>query len=368
MSEEIARIKRLVQQASGILSAADGKVKVMQAMILVGFTTPERKNMKIYQQVRRKSEKIVCVELKKKSSVVTVTEINGSNSQASTISSITGENSQVIAIDSPDSDTQSVVSVASSRGEGKREDKKPAAKIPRGTSKEVQRAAAKHVRMTKRDKEAMKQATVLIHRSNALCRNHPDKRTTVEIVNLTNKRMNSNISANTAARYVRDGMIGLSPLKRGPVGAFPPRVYEALKGAFVTYLKLEQAASKKQSNLKDLARLVNACVNKAGHNKTRDDLTRKLKKDTADQFEVGKANVVEQRRLMWTTAYNLDMWFKTWKDTLIDLGFGRAKVDGEDVEGEKSCSSRERRIGLATLMRQMVVLMILQDKEVGDLQ
>jgi hypothetical protein len=46
--------------------------------------------------------------------------------------------------------------------------------------------------------------------------------------------------------------------------------------------------------IKDLSKLVNGCVNKAGFNKTRDDLTRKLKKETADHFTVGKANTVEQ--------------------------------------------------------------------------
>jgi hypothetical protein len=67
----------------------------------------------------------------------------------------------------------------------------------------------------------------------------------------------------SAARYVRGGLIVVSlPLKRGPVGDLPPAMYGALKGAFVTYLKLEQAAAKKQSTLTDLAKLVNGCVNK----------------------------------------------------------------------------------------------------------
>jgi hypothetical protein len=124
--------------------------------------------------------------------------------------------------------------------------------------------------------------------------------------------------------YVRDGMLGRSPIRRGPPGQSENRVWAALKDAFVTYLKLEQAGSKKQSSIKDL-----------GFNKTRDDLTRKLKKETANKFTVGKANVVEQRRLMWTTAYNLEVWFTTWSDTLIDLGFARKKtVAKEDnVEG-----------------------------------
>jgi hypothetical protein len=91
----------------------------------------------------------------------------------------------------------------------------------------------------------------------------------------------------------------------------------------VTYLKLDQAASKKQSSIRSMLLLINGCVNKAGCNKSRDDVTRKLKSKTADHFDVGKQNVVEQRCLMWTTLYNLEVWFNTWSDTLIDLGFTR---------------------------------------------
>jgi hypothetical protein len=80
---------------------------------------------------------------------------------------------------------------------------------------------------------------------------------------------------------------------------------------------------------------VNGCVNKAGFNKSRDDLTRELKKHAANRFEVAKANTVEQRHLMWTTAYNLEIWFATWSDTLIDLGFARKKFMHEaHVEGD----------------------------------
>jgi hypothetical protein len=49
-----------------------------------------------------------------------------------------------------------------------------------------------------------------------------------------------------------------------------------------------------------------------------------LQRDTAHHFEVGKANAIERRRLQWTTQYNLDVWFTTsWKQVLINLGFGR---------------------------------------------
>lgn len=68
-------------------------------------------------------------------------------------------------------------------------------------------------------------------------------------------------------------MIGTSPLKTGPVGDFPKHTHKALKGAFVTHLKLEQAECKKQSNSRQMSQLVNAKVNKAGFSKTRDDVT-----------------------------------------------------------------------------------------------
>jgi len=181
----------------------------------------------------------------------------------------------------------------------------------------------------------MKSATSLIKANNELPKNDRNKKSINHIVRQANETFDSNVSAKTAARYVQEGMIGMSPLKRGPVGDLPKLIYDALKVACTTYLKLQQAESKKQSNTKQMSKLVNACVNKAGFNKTRDDLDRKLQKDTANQFEVGKANVVEQRRVMWTTACNLDMWFSAWKDTLIDLGFAREKEPSDgDIEGE----------------------------------
>jgi hypothetical protein len=43
---------------------------------------------------------------------------------------------------------------------------------------------------------------------------------------------------------------------------------------------------------------------------------------------------------MWTTSYNLEVRFKTWKNTLIELRFRRAKTeaeaDSELTEGESS--------------------------------
>jgi hypothetical protein len=133
--------------------------------------------------------------------------------------------------------------------------------------------------------------------------------------------------------YVTNGWIGKSTIKKGPKGELEPRVWKSVKGAFVTYCKLEQAESKKQSKVLQLSKLLNGCVNKAGFQKTRGNFTRKLQKETAHLLEVAKANVVEHRWLMWTTCYNLEISFKTFKATLVDLGFARNLTKQQEEDG-----------------------------------
>ena len=137
------------------------------------------------------------------------------------------------------------------------------------------------------------------------------------------------------SQMVREGRIGASPLKKGPIGDFPKKVWSQMEIAFVTYLKLEQANSKKQSTLSELGQRVNAMINAAGQlKKTRNDLAKKLKKNTAHHFEVNSRNFQEARRLQWTTHVNLKAWFDTFKSTSIDLGFGREK-NIEDANEEE---------------------------------
>lgn len=338
MSEEIGRLNRLVEDAAGIIAGTKGRTKTMDAMKFIGFSESERKNMKLYQQVRRLAEKLQVVEVKKKPGPVAAVSIDTQELVSALTSGSTPEESSdngtaANAAASSRSARRQLVEIGGNKSSEKLVKKKKS----RRSSKEVQRSQAEALMLTSRDKNAMKLATRMIHRSNSLPKNDRNKSTMLEIVTAVNKANNSNISVVTAARYVRMGLVGVSPMKRGPQGDFPEEVFDALKGAFATYLKLEQATGKKQSTIRQLSLLVNACVNKAGYNKTRDDLTRKLKKQCADQFEVGKANVIEQRRMMWTTHYNLDVWFTTWKNMLIELGFGRARtIDDDDAvdEGE----------------------------------
>ena len=205
----------------------------------------------------------------------------------------------------------------------------------RRTSTQVQQDKAKKQKQLDIEKQAMKLATTRIERARSYPKGHRERKSALTICQEVNKLCGSTVSSKTAAAYVTKGLVNCSPQKRGPACALPKKMLEALKWSYVAFLKLEQANCQKQSTLKQLSLRVNACVNKAGFQKTRDDLTRRLRNETANLFVAGKANTIEHRRVEWTTNYNLNLWFSTWKETLIKLGFAREKTDADkDVSGE----------------------------------
>jgi len=373
MSEAQEDLEGKISHASGLIAASKGKMKIRQAMKLVGFSTAEVETMRIYQKVRRQSMRMIVVD---KSAVargkcpVPQGNIGSGDTVTSTLSSAERTNVDLISPESlsdkgnnsnnsgtDDSGTndnrvaptprQLLGTGMPSEGEGggevqgnkKRSGDKDttctaSTKRSRRSSKEVHRVQAHVIMQTKKEADAMKQAMTRIDASNKLEASHPDKKSINQIVKEVNDLCGSNISPKTVGKYVRAGMINVSPLKRGPVGPFSKAILESLKWAHASFLQLEQAEGRTQSTMKDMAKRVNACVNLAGFTKCRDDLTRKLRNLTADLFTVGKSNRMEHRRLQWTTHQNLDFWFSTFKVALIDLGFGREALPEEDVVGE----------------------------------
>lgn len=369
MSQSTEDVDSKVERAAGIIVGSQNTVGVAKAMEMVGFTLEERRHMTMYQKVRRRSQKLCITERKKltpppgsvrmdartsstgTSSLTnpTTSENAGGNENEDAVSvdenatiyneDATGEDDASAGTNSSDvvRPRQLLTSLKTPNSKSKQTtspSKKKSQVKHRRTSKELQRYNSKRANEKEQDKKAMKRATQLVVANKKLPKNHPDKKSIAGIVDVVNQQLNSNINDRTVSRYVRKGMIGISPLKQGPVGDFSKTIYSALKGAYNTYLKLEQAESKKQSTTKAMSKLVNAVVNTAGHSKSREDLTRKLKKDTANQFTIAKANMMEQRRILWTTSYNLDVWFDSWKAVLIELGFGREKAPGDDCVGE----------------------------------
>ena len=167
---------------------------------------------------------------------------------------------------------------------------------------------------------------------NEMSPSNPNSKSQRKIIAETNERFGTNISHKTVSRMVREGKIGVSPRKSGPVGTFIKTEYDAMKIAFLSFIKLEQAIGKKQSTIRELGFRVNAMVNYTGkgNNRKGDDLAKRLKKDVADGIDVKKPNQQELRRVLWTSHGNLKVWFDQWEHTAISLGFGRLKLPDED--------------------------------------
>jgi hypothetical protein len=207
-------------------------------------------------------------------------------------------------------------------------------KKSRRTSHQKQLEDSKVASMKAIKKEAHKVAT----RALAANWNKPvkERKTAREIVDGINRRFGSNLNSITIRRYVNRGDIGTSPLNYGPTFKIPPYEYEVLKGAFSSQLKLVQAEGKKQLYVKAMVDPVRKCVEPAGINVEGEaihHLIKKLKTDTADEFLVGAARKVEQRRNLWTTVGNLSLWFDTWQELLLRLGFAvlKAPTDTDTV-------------------------------------
>ena len=91
----------------------------------------------------------------------------------------------------------------------------------------------------------------------------------------------------------------MSPVKPEPVGSFNKIKYDAMKVAFLSFIKLDQAIKKKQSTMKNLGLRVNAMVNHSGKmNRKGDKFAKHLKRDVADEIDINKPNSQELRHIL----------------------------------------------------------------------
>lgn len=356
--------------AADVVAASRGHIGVKQAMRIVHFSDAEMNDNTIYRRIHRLAEK------KKKTlatipppEVVAVPALTLAQAAAacaaapSTIndpSDLSGNSSSFNppSIATDNTTAQSSTCAANPRAlESVKRVLEPgsasssAEKRTRKTPKQKQAEDAKKLRASKLRSKALKMATVQIQQQKTKTSGSPVK-PNAHIVRSVNEALGSNIAPSTVNRYIQNNMIGVSPMKRGPAPDIPSDIWKALKAAFTSYIKLEQAHSKQQSTVKTLSLRVNTLLNKFGYNKSGEDTTRKLRKETADEFSVDKTNMVEMRRLLWTTYGNLNLWYTTWKETLLELGFARERVPGEEpqpgddldmVEGELVFFEGQRR-------------------------
>ena len=332
--------------AARIVAVSEGLVKVPAAMRLVGFPSPL--NDSVRKRVDHKSKNIKddgSITLAASPCAVLTAKAQPASAEASKISSLTKSGSlitsNVSTIQAAHSASMSDRPTPNTLVEARRNleqsldtvpkppARKPPAKKRRRTSKQKQDDDAEIAKRKKVESQGTKMATLRIQENSLLT---PTKRKSHStICSEVNALVGSNVHPNTAGRLVRDGRAGFSPQKRDPNFLLPNPMWDVLQKAFITFIKLEQAASKTQSTSPELLLKVNTLVRAGGYKRTGTDryIMRRLREETADEIDVAKKNIVEQRQLIWTTYSNLSLWFDTFEGICIKLGFGQ-KPDEED--------------------------------------
>lgn len=146
------------------------------------------------------------------------------------------------------------------------------------------------------------------------------------------------LCARSIRNYGKNGKLGCDPEQRGEKGRIPFRYYKALCAAVMTFNSLASQLGTVAVDRPRLVRMVNACVNKKEGPGKRNNrkLFERIQRDTSDTMEIGKPNRVEQeqRRNRWGTFYQLNLWYDSLKQFLIDQGFGTANETNVEEHGE----------------------------------
>ena len=138
-------------------------------------------------------------------------------------------------------------------------------------------------------------------------------------------RFTTHLYPDTVRRRLQTGM-GNTPLGNGCKPLLPSLIEQALVDAMSSYINLACVEMEKQPQQKHMIAKLSSCL-KGGPMLLQDYkvLYKRLYKGFATNVKIisGGSNI-EERRVMWTTYNNINMWF----------GFARVKLGTEPGEGE----------------------------------
>ena len=169
------------------------------------------------------------------------------------------------------------------------------------------------------------------------------------VAELVEKDCGVKISARTIQQKVKEGNVGVSPLRRGPKGNIPDRSYQNLCLAYESYVTINQInGTMRNCRRKNVGPLLQRVI--YGHAEDWDTLFKRVQNSTASNLRRQKPKNAEDRRIRWTTGKNLNRWFDNWEDDLVELGFGTRDESGAVYIPRSSYQ------GWATLMRHVILM------------
>ena len=238
--------------AAQLLAASEGLISTAQAMKTAGLKTPERSETS-KKRVYRKAQKIKCVGVDDGATTLASSGSASTPRQLVMEPNLNSQEQSVSSLSAPPSNSPSTTTAQTTTAEQEtiRRQLDPPKRMRR-TSKQKHQEQSEKNKRRKQQSMATKMATTQVQAAKLMDPSNPNKKSQIGIVADINRRMGTNVSYKSVSRMVRAGQIGISPSKPGPVGSFNKVEYDAMKVAFLSYIKLEQAIGKKQSTIKQL--------------------------------------------------------------------------------------------------------------------
>ena len=119
-------------------------------------------------------------------------------------------------------------------------------------------------------------------------------------------------------------------MKAGSPGLLPKWAFESLCIAFESFISINQVNANCHANAKkNLSSRVNGAA--AREEVKGNKLLNQIVWYKSINLNAAKLHSMEARRIQWTTAKNLTMWFNNWSHDLVELGFATKLNDDGDI-------------------------------------
>jgi hypothetical protein len=187
------------------------------------------------------------------------------------------------------------------------------------TTMQMRRMAA--LEKKKEYNTAFKRATVVYTRE----KGKDDGMSARRVADLIRNDCEISLCPRTIKKKVKAGIIGCSPLRRGPKGNILKLHYKNLCAACKSFVTINQINSNmRMCSAKKYGPLTFKVVY-GDSEKCRADWSELLKhvlRDTAcTNLNKCKSHNTEDRHIRWTNHRNIAMWFDNWEHDLVELGF-----------------------------------------------
>ena len=141
-------------------------------------------------------------------------------------------------------------------------------------------------------------------------------------------------SASSICRYNNEGLVNASPKKMGPAGRLSALTFKLLCNAYSSLVPINQINALAGNNTrKNMIPILAQTFNIRTPDATA--LLNRVIRNTAIDINAVKLNCAEDRRVRWTTEGNLQLWFDSWEQFVVEYGFATIDPNGEVIFDEE---------------------------------